>query len=83
MDPGKNPDQKAEVFVEPDRRSAIALAINMASSRDTVLIAGKGHETYQLVGDTVFDFDDRKVARELLTSRQLLVSRDDADTDAR
>jgi len=48
--------------VEPDRRRAIALAIAAARPGDTVLIAGKGHETYQLVGDRVLDFDDRREA---------------------
>ena len=52
--------------VEPDRRAAIALAIAQAAPGDSVLIAGKGHEDYQLVGDVVLDFDDRIVAAEEL-----------------
>lgn len=52
--------------VEPDRRSAIAIAIAHAQPGDSVLIAGKGHEDYQLVGDKVLSFDDRKVAAEEL-----------------
>ena len=52
--------------VEADRRSAIALAISLAKPGDSVLIAGKGHEDYQLVGDEVLSFDDRVVAREEL-----------------
>jgi UDP-N-acetylmuramoyl-L-alanyl-D-glutamate--2,6-diaminopimelate ligase len=52
--------------VEPDRRAAIAAAISMAEEGDTVLIAGKGHETYQEFNGYRIDFDDRKVARELL-----------------
>lgn len=52
--------------VVPDRRSAIARAIQLAEPGDSVLIAGKGHEDYQIVGDTVLDFDDRKVAAEEL-----------------
>lgn len=51
---------------EPDRRKAIAKALNEAVSGDIVLIAGKGHETYQQVGDTKTPFDDRETARELL-----------------
>lgn len=48
--------------VIPDRKNAIAEAIKSASEGDVVLIAGKGHETYQIIGDQVFDFDDRIVA---------------------
>lgn len=54
--------------VIPDRREAIAHAVKMAEPGDVVLIAGKGHETYQIVGETVLHFDDREVARELLRS---------------
>lgn len=50
--------------VESDRRAAIALALAYARPDDVVLIAGKGHEDYQLVGDEVLSFDDRVVARE-------------------
>ncbi|MCL1847121.1 MAG: UDP-N-acetylmuramoyl-L-alanyl-D-glutamate--2,6-diaminopimelate ligase [Coriobacteriia bacterium] len=52
--------------VEPDRRRAIARALELAQPGDCVLIAGKGHEDYQLVGDKVLDFDDRLVAAEEL-----------------
>lgn len=52
--------------VVADRRSAIARAIQLAEPGDSILIAGKGHEDYQIVGDTVLDFDDRKVAVEEL-----------------
>lgn len=52
--------------VEPDRRAAIALALSQAQAGDSVLIAGKGHEDYQLVGDQVLSFDDRVVAAEEL-----------------
>ncbi|MBW2108015.1 MAG: UDP-N-acetylmuramoyl-L-alanyl-D-glutamate--2,6-diaminopimelate ligase [Deltaproteobacteria bacterium] len=45
--------------VEPDRRRAIALAIAVARPGDTVVIAGKGHETYQLIGSETLSFDDR------------------------
>jgi UDP-N-acetylmuramoyl-L-alanyl-D-glutamate--2,6-diaminopimelate ligase len=56
----------ARVVVEPDRRAAIGIALHEAQDGDIVLIAGKGHEDYQLVGDKVLPFDDRLVARELL-----------------
>ncbi|CAM4332919.1 UDP-N-acetylmuramoyl-L-alanyl-D-glutamate--2,6-diaminopimelate ligase [Paenibacillus macerans] len=49
-----------------DRREAIQKAIEMASREDVVLIAGKGHETYQLIGTAVLDFDDRIVAKEAI-----------------
>jgi UDP-N-acetylmuramoyl-L-alanyl-D-glutamate--2,6-diaminopimelate ligase len=53
-----------------DRRRAIHLALTAAKPGDSVLIAGKGHETYQEFSDTVATFDDRVVARELLWLRQ-------------
>jgi UDP-N-acetylmuramoyl-L-alanyl-D-glutamate--2,6-diaminopimelate ligase len=52
-----------------DRREAIATAIRQARAGDFVLIAGKGHETYQVIGDLVLPFDDVAVAREALTRR--------------
>ncbi len=55
---------------EPDRRRAIERAIALAHPGDVVVIAGKGHETYQVVGDRVIDFDDRAVAREILRRRR-------------
>jgi UDP-N-acetylmuramoyl-L-alanyl-D-glutamate--2,6-diaminopimelate ligase len=54
-------------YVEiPDRREAIRHALAMASAGDTVVVAGKGHESYQVIGNRTFEFDDRVVARELL-----------------
>ena len=50
-----------------DRRDAIHQAISEASSNDLVLIAGKGHEDYQIIGREVFHFDDKEVAREALS----------------
>jgi UDP-N-acetylmuramoyl-L-alanyl-D-glutamate--2,6-diaminopimelate ligase len=59
----------SEVEVEVDRRAAIALALALARDGDTVVIAGKGHETYQIIGADVLPFDDRDVARTLLGGR--------------
>lgn len=50
----------------PDRRSAIEKAVEMASQGDVVLIAGKGHETYQLIGGQTYPFDDRITAIEAI-----------------
>jgi UDP-N-acetylmuramoyl-L-alanyl-D-glutamate--2,6-diaminopimelate ligase len=55
--------------VEPDRGAAIALAIHEAQPGDLVLVAGKGHETYQFLGDESIPFDDRKVARAAVRGR--------------
>ncbi len=52
--------------VEPDRRRAIELGIHVSRPGDTVLIAGKGHETYQILGKTTIPFDDREEARKVL-----------------
>jgi UDP-N-acetylmuramoyl-L-alanyl-D-glutamate--2,6-diaminopimelate ligase len=54
-----------------DRREAIHEAIGQARSDDLVLIAGKGHEDYQIIGREVFHFDDKEVAREALAGRVL------------
>ena len=64
-------DDKRIAFVE-DRRRAINLAIDAAGEGDCILIAGKGHETFQELGDTIIPFDDKRVAEELLTLKGLL-----------
>jgi UDP-N-acetylmuramoyl-L-alanyl-D-glutamate--2,6-diaminopimelate ligase len=53
----------------PDRRQAIESAIAMANPGDAVVIAGKGHEDYQIIGKRVIPFDDRKLAAELIRRR--------------
>lgn len=53
-----------------DRRQAIDIAITNAQPGDVVLLAGKGHETSQIVGDVHIAFDDRRVAREFLAVRE-------------
>jgi UDP-N-acetylmuramyl-tripeptide synthetase len=57
---------KKSFVIEADRRQAIELGIRLASPQDVVLIAGKGHETYQIIGKTTIDFDDRREARKAL-----------------
>ncbi len=52
--------------VEPDRRAAIALAIGRARPGDLVLVAGKGHEDYQIVGTVKRHLDDREEVRRAL-----------------
>ena len=56
-------ERHGRVLVEPDRRDAIRLAIRLAGAGDVVLLAGKGHETYQVLADRTIDFDDRTEAR--------------------
>ena len=55
--------------VEADREKAIAIALDEGRAGDVVLLAGKGHETYQVMKDRVIDFDDWEVARRLLQDR--------------
>lgn len=55
-----------DYIVEPDRREAIKLAIKSATRADLVLIAGKGHENYQIIGSKRTRFDDVIVAREIM-----------------
>ncbi|MCU1501996.1 MAG: murE [Ilumatobacteraceae bacterium] len=66
---GVPPGYRDRVVIEPDRRLAIAAALRTARPGDVVVIAGKGHEATQVVGDQVVSFDDRVVARELLEAR--------------
>ena len=52
--------------IEADRQRAIQLGISVSQNGDTVLIAGKGHETYQILGTSTIAFDDREEARKAL-----------------
>jgi UDP-N-acetylmuramoyl-L-alanyl-D-glutamate--2,6-diaminopimelate ligase len=60
---------KGKYVVEPDREKAIGLAMDEAHPGDIVLLAGKGHETYQILRDRTFEFDDREMARRALRQR--------------
>jgi UDP-N-acetylmuramoyl-L-alanyl-D-glutamate--2,6-diaminopimelate ligase len=53
----------------PDRREAIRMAIRLAQPSDTVLIAGKGHEDYQIIGKKKFPFDDLIEAQKALEEK--------------
>ncbi len=64
-------DKPARYEVISDRRAAIEAAVREAKSGDTVLIAGKGHEDYQIVGSARLYFDDREVARAALATRRV------------
>lgn len=61
----KAPASGRGYLVEPDRRAAIKRGLEIASAGDTVVVAGKGHENYQLLGSRVIHFDDREVVREV------------------
>jgi UDP-N-acetylmuramoyl-L-alanyl-D-glutamate--2,6-diaminopimelate ligase len=60
----------SQQFAIVDRRAAVAKAIEIARPGDLVLLAGKGHEKYQIVGDASLPFDDVAVAREVLVRRR-------------
>ena len=62
---------KKTFMVVPDRREAIGIAVRMAWPGDTVVLAGKGHETYQIIGETKIHFDDREIARDALRMRRV------------
>jgi UDP-N-acetylmuramoyl-L-alanyl-D-glutamate--2,6-diaminopimelate ligase len=63
---GRAPEGRGLYTIVEDRAAAIRLAVASAGPDDTVLICGKGHETYQIVGDTVRHFDDREEAAAAL-----------------
>ncbi|KAK6352516.1 hypothetical protein TWF730_009340 [Orbilia blumenaviensis] len=62
--------KESNTTMEIDRRKAIEYALGIAQEGDTVVFAGKGHETYQWIREKKFPFDDREIAREVLRSQQ-------------
>jgi UDP-N-acetylmuramoyl-L-alanyl-D-glutamate--2,6-diaminopimelate ligase len=62
--------RRAEVHEVAGRRDALATAVGLARPGDTLLVAGKGHETGQEIAGTVHPFDDRDVLREILAGRE-------------
>jgi UDP-N-acetylmuramoyl-L-alanyl-D-glutamate--2,6-diaminopimelate ligase len=60
---------QANYVIEPERGRAIEIAVDRAQAGDIVLLAGKGHETYQVLRDVTLDFDDRTEARRVLHAR--------------
>ena len=67
---GTSDEGRATKVIEPDRRKAIELAIKTADKDDIVLIAGKGHENYQVIGTRKIDFSDKDVAQQCLQKRK-------------
>ena len=63
---GLAPNDMQRVFVNADRREAIRMAVGFAKPGDVVLVAGKGHETYQEVKGVKHPFDDAAVLKETL-----------------
>jgi UDP-N-acetylmuramoyl-L-alanyl-D-glutamate--2,6-diaminopimelate ligase len=62
--------ERARIIVEPDRAAAIGLAVTMADKGDVIVVAGKGHERGQYIGQQVIPFDDREVAAAALARRR-------------
>ncbi|MFK7823782.1 MAG: UDP-N-acetylmuramoyl-L-alanyl-D-glutamate--2,6-diaminopimelate ligase [Oligoflexales bacterium] len=61
---------KSQPVMIEDRKSAIAWSIEYAKKDDFILVAGKGHENYQIIGSKVFEFDDFQVAKAILDSEE-------------
>jgi UDP-N-acetylmuramoyl-L-alanyl-D-glutamate--2,6-diaminopimelate ligase len=66
MQAGVKPQDFKKTMAITNRREAIKTACNMAVKKDIILVAGKGHETYQEIKGVKYDFDDREVLREML-----------------
>jgi UDP-N-acetylmuramoyl-L-alanyl-D-glutamate--2,6-diaminopimelate ligase len=68
--PDTRRDSNQRILTIADRRKAIEKAVELAMPDDVILVAGKGHEKYQVVGEQVLPFDDVAVAREALAKRR-------------
>ena len=66
MEKGVEPQNFKKTLSIIDRKQAIKTACQLANSGDIILIAGKGHETYQEINGVRHDFDDMKIVKELL-----------------
>jgi UDP-N-acetylmuramoyl-L-alanyl-D-glutamate--2,6-diaminopimelate ligase len=66
MQKGVSPTNYKKTLVMADRKEAIKMACSMAEPKDIILVAGKGHETYQEIKGERFPFDDREVLKEML-----------------
>jgi len=73
LTPDTRKDSGQRVMTIPDRHDAIVKAVELARAGDLVLIAGKGHEKYQVIGDRTLPFDDVAVARDALARRRTRV----------
>ena len=62
-------DTKTPYVVITDRREAIKYAIEHAEKDDAIILAGKGHETYQIVGKTKYHMDEREIVAEVLAAQ--------------
>ena len=71
MQKGVMPTEVRKTLIIVDREEAIKTACMLAQDKDIILIAGKGHETYQEFADTITPFDDRQVVRELINLKRL------------
>jgi len=67
MEAGVQPENYKKTISITNRKQAIKTACKLADKGDIILVAGKGHETYQIIGDKRSDFDDFKIVNELLT----------------
>ncbi len=65
MEAGVNVVTRKKYISIPDRKEAIKAAVSMSNKEDIVLVAGKGHEKYQEIKGVKYDFDDKKVLREM------------------
>jgi len=72
IEAGMKKAEKASYSIVPDRREAIEQAISSSSPDDIVLIAGKGHENYQVIADRILHFDDREEAEAVLKGRKVV-----------